>query len=221
MKKIIILLLLSTLLLAQNPKVYSALGDAIYDNAEKIEKLKKIEKFSSFHEKIDSYVIAVAKAKNDGFAIERGSKDIDKKAYLEKLRELAKTNDFFLRSVNSSFEYSISSEDNLLFSQMVNSALIDTEKNKSTIINYYLEHSEEINATGVIQKYLDEDKALQKERENRRKLRVTAKELEKAKIKRIRKNDKEKQEALQKSLEAEVLRKKTAIRKNQIKELAD
>lgn len=221
MKKIIILFLLSTFLIAQNPKVYSALGNAIYDNAEKIEKLKKIEKFSSYEEKINQYITDVNKAKNDGFLIEKGSIDIDKKAYLGQLRELAKTNDFFLRSVNNSFKYSISNEDNLLFSQMVNSALIDTNKNKSNIINYYLEHSDDINATGVIQEYLDEDQALQKERENRRKIRVTAKELEKAKIKRIRKNDKEKQDALRKSLEAEVIRKKTEIRKNQIKELAD
>jgi len=220
-KKIIILFLLSTFLIAQNPKVYSALGNAIYDNAEKIEKLKKIEKFSSFEEKINKYITDVKRAKNDGFSIERASKDIDKKAYLEELRELAKINDFFLRSVNSSFEYSIGHEDNLLFSQMVNSGLIDTQKNKSDIINYYLEHSDDINATGVIQEYLDKDQALQKEREDRRKLRVTSKELEKAKIKRIRKNDREKQDALQKSLEAEVVRKKTEIRKNQIKELAD
>jgi len=41
MIKIILLSLLSTLLIAQNPNIYSALGDVIYDNVEKIEKLKK------------------------------------------------------------------------------------------------------------------------------------------------------------------------------------
>ncbi len=221
MKKIIILFLLSTFLIAQNPQVYSTLGDAIYNNAEKIEKLKQIEKFSSFEDKINKYIADVNKAKNDGFSIEKGSKDIDKKAYLGELRELAKMNDFFLRSVKNNFEYSMNNEDNLLFSQMVNSGLIDTKKNKSDIINYYLEHSDDINATGIIQEYMDEDQALQKKREDRRELRVTSKELEEAKIKRIRKNDKEKQDALQKSLEAEVIRKKKEIRKNQIKELAD
>jgi len=220
-KKIIILFLLSTFLIAQNPQVYSTLGDAIYNNAEKIEKLKQIEKFSSFEDKINKYIADVNKAKNDGFSIEKGSKDIDKKAYLGELRELAKMNDFFLRSVKNNFEYSMNNEDNLLFSQMVNSGLIDTKKNKSDIINYYLEHSDDINATGIIQEYMDEDQALQKKREDRRELRVTSKELEEAKIKRIRKNDKEKQDALQKSLEAEVIRKKKEIRKNQIKELAD
>lgn len=221
MKKIIILFIVSTLLIAQNPKVYSVLGNVIYDNANNIEKLKFIEKFSSFEDKIDKYVIDVNKTKNDGFLIETGTDNIDKAAYLDKLRELAKINDFFVRSANSSFEYSINNEDSKLFSEMINSGLIDMRKNKSEIINYYLEHSNDINATGVLQEFLDEDQALRKEREDSLKLRLTTKEQEEAKIKRIRKNDQEKQEAIQKSLEEEVVRKKIEIRKNQIKELRD
>ena len=36
MKKIVLLCLLATFLLAQNPKIYSALGDVIYNNVDKI-----------------------------------------------------------------------------------------------------------------------------------------------------------------------------------------
>jgi len=221
MKKMIILFIVSTLLIAQNPKVYSVLGDVIYDNAKNIEKLKDIKKFSSFEDKIDKYIIDVNKTKNDGFLVETGSSNIDKMAYLDKLRELAKINDFFLRSANSTLEYSINNSDSSLFSEIINNGLIDMKQNKSKILNYYLEHSDEINATVALQKFLDEDQALRKEREESLKLRVTTKELEEAKIKRIRKNDRQKQEALQKALEEEVVRKKTAIRKNQIKELRD
>ena len=53
MIKLLILSLLATFLMAQNPKVYSALGDVIYDNLENIERLKDIPAFSQFEKKID------------------------------------------------------------------------------------------------------------------------------------------------------------------------
>ncbi|SFV51246.1 hypothetical protein MNB_SM-7-888 [hydrothermal vent metagenome] len=71
-------LLLSTLLFAQNPIVYAALGDVIYNNVDNIEKLKNIDEYKIYDEKIDKYVADVKKAKEEGFAVENGSDCKDK-----------------------------------------------------------------------------------------------------------------------------------------------
>lgn len=224
MKNLVVLFLISTLLNAQNPKVYAALGDIIYDNAPKIEKLKDLTTFASSVDKINQYINDVNTSKEYGFLLDAGDMQSDKLIYLKKLRGLVKTNDYFVRSVKSKFKVSMDTQDHLLFSATVNSGLIDTEKNKSEIVNYYLEHSDDINASGIIQEFLDKDEALRKEKEARLKNRAIEKDIkesQEAKIKRLRKNDKEKQEVLKKSLEEEVFKKKSAIRENLIKELSN
>ena len=162
MKKIIFLTLFATLLLSDNPKVYSTLGDVIYDNVEGINNLKKIEKYTSSNEKITEYALEVKKAKQNGFEIEKGNSKIDKKSYLNNLRTLSKTNDYFLRSAKNNFKSSMENENSKLFTDLVNSGLIDTEQYKSEIVTYYLFHMEDINASGIIQEILDNDEALKK-----------------------------------------------------------
>ncbi|WP_373004630.1 hypothetical protein [Sulfurimonas sp.] len=219
MIKLVTLALLATFLMAQNPKVYSALGDVIYDNVENIEKLKDISEFSQFEKKIDSYVKEVYKAKDIGYAIEAGDKNIDKKKYLETIRELSKTNDFFHRTTVSSYKSSIINQDNILFSKTINSGLIDTKKYKAEILEYYFAHCPEMNASGVIQKYLDEDEMLEQKQNLSRKPALSKKQIQEAKIKRIREKDKAKQESIQKTLEEELIKKKSDIRKEQVEEL--
>ncbi|MBU0719767.1 hypothetical protein KJ877_00340 [bacterium] len=220
MKKIFILSLLVGMLSAQNPTVYSSLGDKIYDNAQNIEKLKDLEYFLSFRSKIEQYTLDVENAKKYGFAIESGDKSKNKRVYLNNLRDLIKTNDFFLRSIQSSYKYAIENNDNDLFSYVINSGLIDTQKHKDEIKEYYIANSEDINATGVIQKFLDEDKMMEEQREARVKANKSKKDKEAEKIRRIRQKDKEKDEALKRSLEEELIRKKTQIREEQKRELS-
>ena len=219
MIKAAVLSLLATLLVAQNPKVYSALGDIVYDSVESIEKLKEISKSSQYEEKINSYIKEVYIAKDIGFAIEAGDKRENEKVYLEKIRALSKINDFFHRIAIDYFKSSMVTKDNELFSQTINSGLIDTQKYKSEILEYYFAHCVDMNATGVIQKYLDEDEILRKLQESSKKVKVTKKEIQEAKIRRIRQKDKAKQEAIQKTLEEELIKKKSDIRKEQIEEL--
>ena len=220
MIKVIILALLATFLIAGNPKVYPALGDVIYDNVEAIEKLKDIPAYAQFKRNIDLYVKKVYEIKDIGYAIESGNKTNNKKDYLQKIRTLSKTNDFFHRTVMNSFNSSITSEDNELFTEIINSGLVDTQKYKAEILEYYFVHCAEVNATGVVQQFLDEDETLRKKNEASKKVVVTKKELQEAKIKRIRQKDKEQQELIKKSLEEELLKKKRNIRKEQIKELS-
>ena len=240
MKKIVIISLFSVILMAdtldvnasvkkdvnttQNvvvekaPDVYSALGDIIYGNIDNIVKLKKLDAFKSFSEKINNYSKNVEKSKSVGYDIESGNKNIDEATYLETLRTLSKENDYFVRSVNSAYKSSIEKENNVLFLETVNSGLVDTDKNRDQIVEYYLKHSEDINASGIIQKYLDEDAKIKIKKKSydyvkARKLR------DEAKIKRIREDDKKKQAQLEKDLTEEVQQKKLEIRENQKKEL--
>ena len=222
MKKILFLFLLATLAFADNPRIYSALGNVIYDNVDKIAKLKEIKPYYAFVLKIDKYVLDVKKAKQLGFDVQSGYKSKERKNYLNKLRELSKTNDFFIRSAKSTFKSSIDDEESEIFSKIINSGLIDTLRYKNEIKAYYIAHYREMNTSGVIQKFLDEDELLRKQREAAKRVKGPSKaELQKAKIARIRQKDKEQQKAVEKSLEEEVKRKKTEIIEHQKKELAN
>ncbi len=200
------------------PKVYSALGDVIYGNVDNIVRLKELNKFKSFSEKINNYSVSVEKSKAIGFNIESGNKNIDEATYLETLRTLSKENDYFVRSVISAYKLSIQKQDSKLFLETVNSGLLNTDKNREQIVEYYLSHSQDINASGVIQKYLDEDAQLNKKKKSYDY--AKAKRLrDEAKIRRIREDDKKKQAQLEKDLTQEVQQKKVEIRENQKKEL--
>jgi len=200
------------------PKVYSALGDVIYGNVDNIVRLKELNKFKSFSEKINNYSVSVEKSKAIGFNIESGNKNIDEATYLETLRTLSKENDYFVRSVISAYKLSIQKQDSKLFLETVNSGLLNTDKNREQIVEYYLSHSQDINASGVIQKYLDEDAQLNKKKKSYDY--AKAKRLrDEAKIRRIREDDKKQQAKLEKELTEEVKQKKIDIRENQKKEL--
>ena len=226
MKKLfLIITILSTFLFAQgatlqkNPKVYAALGDVLYNNLDEIEKLKEIDTFSPYNSEINRYIRDLSKLKKEGFRIEAGDATIDKKEYLNKLREFSKKNDYFVSLARNSFKKSLRDQDSKTFEKIINSGLIDTQRNKEKIIDYYFEHQEDVNASGVIQSYLDEDAKLRAKREKQRRYYKTKKQLEAEKIKRIRANDKKKQEELEKKLDAEVTKKKREIRAEQKKEL--
>jgi len=202
----------------ESPDVYSALGDVIYGNIDNIVKLKEIDTFKSFSEKINNYAKKVQESKDIGFDIESGNKNVDEATYLETLRTLSKENDYFVRSVKSAYKLSIKNKDNKLFSQTVNSGLLDTDKNRDQIIEYYLSHSEDINSSGVIQRYLDEDVKVKTKKKSYDY--AKAKKLkDEAKIRRIREDDKKKQAKLEKELTEEVKQKKIEIIENQKKEL--
>ncbi len=219
MKKLIITTLLTLQLFAQssdfsqNPFIYSALGNKIYNNVNKIEKLQFMLEYEADKNKIKKYVKDVQKTKDIGFKIQDKEKNIDKATYLKALRELSLTNDYYINKINDNLISSIKSENNILFLKSVNSGLIDIDKNKKAIIKYYYAHKDSIDATGILQNIIDEH--------NKKPVRkgLTNAELEKIEINRIRKKDKAAQEAIERLLEEEVIKKKINIRKEQKKEL--
>ncbi|WP_428738346.1 hypothetical protein [Sulfurimonas sp.] len=219
MKKLILsFILLSSLLFAKNPSVYAALGDVIYNNVDGIENLQNIDQFSVFKQKIQDYVAKVKTTKEQGFEIESGKTE-NKKEYLNSLRDLSKENDFFVRTANKFYNSSLRYENSTLFTQMVNSGLVDTKDKKQEIIDYYFAHTEDINTTGVIQEFLDEDAALKAQKEAELKNRKSKKERDLERIKQIREKDQQEQEALENKLQKELEEKKKQLRKEQKIEL--
>lgn len=222
MYKIIILTILTTFALAQNtPKPYAALGDVIYDSVTKIEKLKDVKGYEVFTDDIQKYVSEVQVAMKDGYKLEEGKVGVSKKEYLNKLRKLSKTNDFYLRKIKSSYKSSMKTNDFEQFSQIINNELIDVNSSKKEIIDYYYEHEADINATGVIEDFLTEDAKLKALKDAQRKKYKSRKTLQEEKIKRIRANDEEAKIELENKLQKDLIQKKLQIRENQKKELSN
>ena len=88
MKKLLIISLLATFLFAQNPRVYSAIGDDIYNNVEAIENLIPLSEYKADEDKIQKYVKEVKAAKEVGFKVEARDKEVKASIYLQTLRIL-------------------------------------------------------------------------------------------------------------------------------------
>lgn len=221
MYKLILITLVVTLLSAHNPTPYSALGDVIYDNVSKIETLKQIDSYKLYVDDINKYTSKVYEAKAQGYKLEKAATSKSKKEYLNRLRTLSETNDYFLRSINNQYKESMKKDNFELFWQIINSGLINTYKNKKEIIDYYYKHKENINSAGVIDNFLEEDARLKATKDVQKKYYKSKKQLEVEKIKRIRANDKAAQKRLEEDLQQDLNLKKEEIRKIQRKELAD
>ena len=200
------------------PKVYSSLGDKIYDNAPKIEKLSKIKEYKEFEDKIDNYIKDVKDAMSLGYALEyKLSKNNEK--YLKQLRELAKTNDFFVKSANSMFKKSMKTDNYELFLNIIDTGLIDLDRNKDIILEYYNANKNNIPLRGKLKELVVKKETKTKVRHSKEYYEKLRKLREQEKIKRLREKDKRKQELLQKKLEEEIKLKKQKIEQEQIKEL--
>jgi len=204
-----------------NPKVYEALGDNIYNNVAYIEKLQEMPRFSRDIAKIQEYVDDVNEAKEIGYNIENKTNSVSTDEYLKRMRALTKRNDGFIQDVVNSYKSSMRYKDNDFFHKIINSGLLDTQKYKSEIMSYYLEHSRQIDASGVIQSYLDEEELLKKQAKVKKKVIVTKRQIQDAKIKRLRQNDKNQDAKIQKELDDELTTKKKEILEEQRDSLAN
>ena len=218
MKLLLSFIFLTSLLFGANPKVYASLGDSIYNNAPKIEKLKKIKQYDSFSERISRYVREVDMLKVEGYALE-AKKSNKNKQYLQKLRELAKTNDFFVRNAQAMYRKSMKQKNYTLFAQLLDTGLIDLERNKKEILSFYNKHQDEVPLFGKLQELVMQNKLKRGSKHTKEYYEKLRKMKEQEKIRRLRERDKQRQEALQRRLEKEVKEKKEKIREEQISEL--
>ena len=208
-----IILFTTNLSALNNPKPFAQIGDTIYNNVIHIEKLQTIQHYKLYTDKIINYVKDVNKAKKIGFLVEQQQED--KLKYLKLLRALVKINDYFIRTIETDFLKALRDEDIALYSITVESNLLDTEKFRREVLNFYKHHKDAIPIQENMMRILDE--------EQRRKARYshkkTKKQIAQEKIERIRKNDVKKQKELEQRLGDELKRKKERIRKEQEKEL--
>ena len=217
--KILLLITLFTLqLCAINPKIYSTLGDKLYNNLDNIKVLQYREEFKEDERKIKDYIFNVRALKGIGFNIDRGDLSVTKEEYLDNLRMLSKTNDYFLAKIKRLFFESVEQNNSELFLYTVKSDLLDTHRYKNDIKKYYYSHKDEIDIKGsIIEKFVKEDEKKKKPKPVYKG--PTKEELQRAKIEEIRAKDKARQEAIAKSLEEELKKKKKMIREEQEKEL--
>ncbi len=208
MKSVFSLLFFATLLFASNPKIFSALGDTIYDNAHKIEKLKKFKEYQPYKKKIESYIKDVNATKKMGFGVE--SKQSDNQSvrnYLKKLRELAKRNDFYVRSANSVFKKALVAKKYEVLMDILDTGLIDIKRYKEALVEFYEINKSNFTLRGTLKKIIQE--------ENVRKKIKTQEDLKKEHehklINDLRERDKQEQEKLQKKLEMELSDKSTSL----------
>ena len=228
MKQFIILLFLATSIFAQetvkltfakNPAPYAAIGDDIYSNVDNVKNLVELSEYYADKKKIEIYVYDVGEAKKMGFEVEARNKEVSASEYLKNLRLLSAEYKSFVRKVYGSFFTSMKEQNSVLFSEMINTGLIDTKAHKAKIMSYYIKHQEEVITEGTIQKYLEEDAKLLG-KVNKYKA-LTKAQKDAAKVKRIRAKDKAERDAREKSLTEEVIQKKLDIRANQKKELSN
>ena len=218
MKNIVFLLLFSTLAFATNPKVYSSLGNEIYDSLDNVMKLKSISEFNRASKDIIKYKKDVLKAKQIGFDIESGKTTVDKRNYLITLRELGKKRELYIKDVNMMLKKSMKSQNSEKFNDLIETGLVDTDRYKKEILNYYSTHKSEVTLSPNMKTLLDAERKAQKSRA-KRKMDNSAESLNAKRVKRIRASDKREQELLEKNLQKESDEKKLEIRNNHRREL--
>jgi len=219
MKTLLIIFLFTITIFSQNnshlkhPKVFSAIGDKIYNNVNAIENLKNLNLYQMDTFSIDNYVKQVYINKEKGFLIESGNKNISSKEYLNKLRELSKINIKYLKEIDYRLSKSIKENNSKLFSKLLKSNLVNVKTRKKDILSYYKIHKKDIEKNELLIKLLKAEKTRKK------KNRYTKKHIQHDRIQRLRNKDRAKRRALEEKLELELLEKKKQIRENQKKEL--
>ena len=216
-KYLFILLFYVPCIMAENPVIYTALGDVIYNNAQGIEKLQDIEQFSVYKSRIQEYIQKVNTTKEIGLQIESNEQSNAQKEYLHTLRTLSKENDYFVNAVNSFYKSAIRYSNSKLLMQMLDTGLVDTQKNKQEIIEYYTAHQEDINASkiGVLQEYLTEQTAIKEKKALELEAKPSKVDRNSERIKYLREKDKREQEALENKLQNELDAKKKQLRERQ------
>jgi len=224
MKIVILFMMIAVMAFSKNPAVFESLGDELYNHKYGLERLREIKEFAKYRVTLDQYLLRLERAKIKGFDIEY-KRSNDRAGYLKLLRELAKIDEHFVRMARRKFKDALEKEDARLFEALVNSGLIDREKNKQKILDFYYKHKEKITLypdTPLAAMILQEELRRKPKKKIRhsaayyRKLRL---EKERRKIKRVLQKDARKEKELQEALEREAELKKRAIRQKQLKAL--
>ena len=219
MKKLILLLLLTLTLFAQNPKIFSALGDVIYDDVAIFKKIKNYPSMHKYRKDIDAYIISAKKTKKIGLAIDAKEEGVDSKSYLKMLRELSKKHDGITVHINQCFKDAMAAEDSESINTLIIDGVIDPKDYKNELITYYEEYGEDDNLSSLSDMYAEHLKSMNlKKHVNVSQSEEEARENAK-RIERMRAKTMQKEEALNQSVLEEKNREKQKVLSAQKKEL--
>lgn len=221
MKKILLLLLTTLALLADNPKSFAALGDVIYDNVETFKKLESLPTMASYTKAIEVYVKEAKAVKKMGFDLDAKKEGVDPKAYLAALRKLSAQHDKIIQFSRSTFSEAIDKEDAHTVNNMIVYGVIDPENYRSELINFYEEYHEDCNLSSIMPMYDAYTKATRDDSNVTRESQAVREAREKQEsIERFDATLKAKGKALEKSVAEEKAREKKKVLETQKEELS-
>ncbi len=217
-KLLLIVFVLVVSLYAQNPKVYQKLGDVIYDDMIKISNLADTKAMNSYAQSIDKYLNACMTLKEEGLALDRDGGD--EKVYLNKLRKLANEYDFFLRAAHTSLHQTMAYNDYAAFSELMETGLIDIEKDTDQIIAFYEKHRIQVNEIPEIESYIAYRDEIKKQDANAlAERRAIYDRYKQRRVDQINRRQAKKKAAFAKEVEEERARTKEEVYKEQKEEL--
>ena len=225
MKKYLLLLTLSLSLFAQNPKSFAALGDVLYNDVDKFEKLKEMASMQEFRVSMENYISSAAKTKEMGFVIdtqkaeEKKDTVVDAKEYLKALRDLSTEHDAIIVNSRTRFKEALNDEDGVTINGMIDYGVVDPENYKDELIHYYEEFGEDQNLSSLDSMYAEH---INRFKENNTTVVSNAQRVAReneASVKRMRAQGKAKSDALEKSVQEEKEREKKKVLNEQKKEL--
>lgn len=218
MRPFILLIVAMVTLLASYPSVFSRLGDKLYNKHDAIETFAQLHISSLYKQRIKLYLVDLNKTMQMGFAIEKKDANaIAPSEYLQKLRKLSKENDYIIRIAQRALQRSIDEENSTLFAEIIETGLIDLNKEYKSVFPYYESHKEDINST-TLNSWMKE--MIQSKSGAKPKAKKSYDPYaESSKAKRLREKQRKKEEEMNAKINSEIKADKDALNQEQIKSL--
>ncbi len=149
-------------LYAKNPTAFKEFGDSIYENAMKFEKFQQVLSSKKMQEEMKFYLQELQKVKKFGNTLSLKDEKAKEK-YFQLLRNLARKNDFYKEKAEEMFENALEKNDLEFFSKILQTGLIDFQRNEEKILTFYKHHKKELVPDDFYVDELDDYKKLFKD----------------------------------------------------------
>ena len=220
MLKWFLIISMSVAMWAANPKIYAGLGDFIYDDMVNISQLGELDAMGNERVQIQAYLKRCQNVKERGFSLDNNGSVEEKENYLETLRSLETERKFFVNAANAALERKIQENDFEGYKELLQTGMIDIEKNSDDIINFYALNKSSENTIVEVEDYLIYRQALKKqEAEETVRRGAIYKSYRQRRLEQINRRQTENKAAEVNRIEAEREQKKEEIYKEQKEEL--
>lgn len=203
-----------------NPKLYSGLGDTIYDAMPKVSELAEVQAVAKHRNNIEAFLTKCSSTKEKGFVLDKGTKDKkETQAYLERLRSLNSEYEFYVHTAEEALSRSIQDNDYGNFAALIRTGLIDIEDNSDRIVGFYELHKkgQPIEEIEDYIAYMKELKSLKAQEKAKRQALYQA--YKQRRIDQVNRRYEEKKEARREAIDAETQRIKEEVKRQQAEEL--